>query len=38
MQTAHRASTVRADAIFNSHLNYEKTSLIGLRSGRYGGR
>ena len=31
-------STVLAAAIFRSHLNFEKTSSIGLESGLYGGR
>ena len=37
-QTDHSASTVRADALCKSHLNFEETSSVGLRSGLYGGR
>jgi hypothetical protein len=36
--TDHSASTVRADALFRSHLNFENTSSIGLKSGLYGGK
>ncbi len=37
-QTDHSASTVSIDALVRSHLSFESTSSIGLKSGLYGGR
>ena len=37
-QSDQSASTVLAEALFNSALNFEKTSSMEFRSGLYGGR